>query len=59
MRRWRFAVPGLAIHKTLDLPLLVGEILAETFRERVVRTDDARSRAHWPSSRSVPNWKCR
>ena len=31
----------LAIHKTLDLPLLEGEILAETFRERVVRTEDA------------------
>ena len=32
----------LAIHKTLDLPLLEGEILAETFRERVVRTEDAK-----------------
>ena len=31
----------LAIHKTLDLPLHEGEILAETFRERVVRTEDA------------------
>src|SRR5215211_1011474 len=31
----------LAIHKTLDLPLHDAEILAETFRERVVRTEDA------------------
>ncbi len=31
----------LAIHKTLDLPLHEAEILAETFRERVVRTEDA------------------
>ncbi|MGW8249271.1 MAG: enoyl-CoA hydratase/isomerase family protein, partial [Anaerolineales bacterium] len=32
----------LAIRKGLDLPLHEAEILAETFRERVVRTDDAR-----------------
>ena len=31
----------LAIHKTLDLPLHEAEILAETFRERVIRTEDA------------------
>ena len=31
----------LAIHKTLDLPLHEAEILAETFRERVLRTEDA------------------
>ena len=43
----------LAIHKTLDLPLLEGEILAETFRERVLRTEDA-AEGRWPSSRSGP-----
>ncbi len=32
----------LAIRKGLDLPMHEAEILAETFRERVVRTDDAR-----------------
>ena len=32
----------LAIRKGLDLPLHEAEILAEAFRERVVRTDDAR-----------------
>ena len=32
----------LAIRKGLDLPLHEAEILAETFRERVVRTDDAK-----------------
>src|SRR5262249_36632542 len=33
--------PGLAIQKTLALPLHEAEILAETFRERVLRTEDA------------------
>ena len=32
----------LAIRKGLDLPLHEAEILAEAFRERVVRTDDAK-----------------
>lgn len=32
----------LAIRKGLDLPLHEAEILAETFRERVLRTDDAK-----------------
>ncbi len=31
----------LAIHKTLDLPLNEAEILAETFRERSLHTQDA------------------
>ncbi len=42
----------LTIHKTLDLPLHEAEILAETFRERVVRTEDA-SRARRRSWRSA------
>ncbi len=45
MRRLPFGGTRLAIHKTLDLPLLEGEILAETFRERVVRTEDAQEGA--------------
>ena len=49
----------LAIHKTLDLPLLEGEILAETFRERVVRTDDAIEGPLAFVEKRVPNWKCR
>jgi enoyl-CoA hydratase/carnithine racemase len=31
----------LSILRTLDLPLHEAEVLAETFRERVVRTNDA------------------
>ena len=49
----------LAIHKTLDLPLLEGEILAETFRERVVRTEDAAEGPLAFVEKRVPNWKCR
>ena len=41
----------LAIRKGLDLPLHEAEILAEAFRERVVRTDDAKEGPR-PSSRS-------
>src|SRR4029077_2281004 len=32
----------LAIRKTLDLPLHEADILAEAYRERVLRTDDAK-----------------
>ncbi len=32
----------LAIRKGIDLPLNEAEIMAEAFRERVVRTDDAK-----------------
>ena len=42
----------LAIRKGLDLPLHEAEILAEAFRERVVRTDDAKEGPR-PSSRSA------
>ncbi len=34
-------VRQMVIHKTLDLPLHEAEILAETFRERVIGTEDA------------------
>ena len=49
----------LAIHKTLDLPLLEGEILAETFRERVVRTEDAAEGPRACVEKRAPNWACR
>lgn len=49
----------LAIHKTLDLPLLEGEILAETFRERVVRTEDAQEGPLAFVEKRTPNWQCR
>ncbi|MGE2730974.1 enoyl-CoA hydratase/isomerase family protein [Mycolicibacterium vaccae] len=49
----------LAIHKTLDLPLLEGEILAETFRERVVRTEDAQEGPRAFVEKRAPNWQCR
>jgi enoyl-CoA hydratase/carnithine racemase len=49
----------LAIHKTLDLPLGDAEILAETFRERVVRTDDAKEGPLAFMEKRAPNWQCR
>jgi enoyl-CoA hydratase/carnithine racemase len=49
----------LAIHKTLDLPLHEGEILAETFRERVLRTDDALEGPRAFAEKRPPKWQCR
>ncbi|MDV3126572.1 enoyl-CoA hydratase-related protein [Mycobacterium sp. 21AC1] len=49
----------LAIHKTLDLPLHEAEILAETFRERVVRTEDALEGPRAFTEKRKPNWQCR
>jgi enoyl-CoA hydratase/carnithine racemase len=49
----------LAIHKTLDLPLHDAEILAETFRERVVRTEDAVEGPKAFVEKRAPNWRCR
>jgi enoyl-CoA hydratase/carnithine racemase len=49
----------LAIRKGLDLPLNEAEILAETFRERVVRTEDAREGPRAFVEKRAPNWKCR
>ena len=49
----------LAIHKTLDLPLHEAEILAETYRERVVRTEDALDGPKAFMEKRVPNWQCR
>jgi enoyl-CoA hydratase/carnithine racemase len=49
----------LAIRTGLDLPLHEAEILAETFRERVVRTDDAQEGPQAFLEKREPNWQCR
>jgi enoyl-CoA hydratase/carnithine racemase len=49
----------LAIRKGLDLPLHEAEILAEAFRERVVRTEDAREGPRAFVEKRAPVWKCR
>jgi enoyl-CoA hydratase/carnithine racemase len=49
----------LAIHKTIDLPLHDAEILAETFRERVIRTDDAREGPKAFMEKRAPKWQCK
>jgi enoyl-CoA hydratase/carnithine racemase len=46
----------LAIRKGLDLPLHEAEILAESFRERVVRTDDAREGPAAFVEKRAPKW---
>ncbi len=46
----------LAIRKGLDLPLHEAEILAETFRERVVRTDDAKEGPLAFREKRAPKW---
>jgi enoyl-CoA hydratase/carnithine racemase len=49
----------LAIRKGLDLPLHEAEILAETFRERVVRTDDAKEGPRAFVEKRAPKWSGR
>ena len=49
----------LAIRKGQGLPLHEAEILAETFRERVLRTDDAREGPRAFLEKREPEWKCR
>jgi enoyl-CoA hydratase/carnithine racemase len=49
----------LAIRKGIDLPLHEAEILAEAFRERVVRTDDAKEGPQAFVEKRPPNWSGR
>jgi enoyl-CoA hydratase/carnithine racemase len=49
----------LAIRKGIDLPLHEAEILAETFRERVVRTDDAKEGPLAFKEKRDPEWRGR
>jgi enoyl-CoA hydratase/carnithine racemase len=49
----------LAIRKGVDLPLHEAEILAETFRERVLRTEDSKEGPRAFVEKRAPDWKCR
>jgi len=49
----------LAIRKGRDLPLHEAEILAETFRERVLRTDDAKEGPRAFMEKRAPEWSGR
>ena len=49
----------LAIRRGLDLPLHEAEILAETFRERVLRTDDAKEGPQAFVEKRPPRWSAR
>ena len=46
----------LAIRKGIDLPLHEAEIMAEAFRERVVRTDDAKEGPAAFMEKRAPRW---
>jgi enoyl-CoA hydratase/carnithine racemase len=48
----------LAIRKGLDVPLHEAEIMAEAFRERVVRTDDAKEGPQAFIEKRDPEWRC-
>jgi enoyl-CoA hydratase/carnithine racemase len=48
----------LAIRKGLDVPLHEAEIVAEAFRERVVRTDDAKEGPQAFVEKRDPVWRC-
>jgi enoyl-CoA hydratase/carnithine racemase len=49
----------LAIRKGLDVPLNEAEIMAEAFRERVVRTDDAKEGPLAFMEKRQPQWRAR
>ncbi|HVX19325.1 MAG TPA: enoyl-CoA hydratase/isomerase family protein [Acidimicrobiales bacterium] len=48
----------LAIRRGLDLPMYEAEVMAETFRERVVRTDDAKEGPRAFMEKRPPEWRC-
>jgi enoyl-CoA hydratase/carnithine racemase len=49
----------LAIRRGHDLPMHDAEVMAETFRERVVRTDDAKEGPRAFVEKRDPVWRCR
>ena len=49
----------LAIRRGLDLPMYEAEVLAETMRERVVRTEDAREGPRAFVEKREPRWRAR
>lgn len=49
----------LAIIKGLNVPLHEAEIMAETFRERVLRTQDSAEGPRAFIEKRQPNWQCR
>jgi enoyl-CoA hydratase/carnithine racemase len=49
----------LAIRRGLDLPMYEAEVLAETMRERVVRTDDAKEGPQAFMEKRDPQWRAR
>jgi len=49
----------LAIRRGRDLPMHEAEIMAEAFRERVVRTDDAKEGPRAFVEKREPVWRCR
>ncbi len=49
----------LAIRRGRDLPLHDAEVMAEAFRERVVRTDDAKEGPQAFLEKRDPVWRCR
>ncbi|WP_280262579.1 enoyl-CoA hydratase/isomerase family protein [Nocardia abscessus] len=49
----------LAIVKGLDVPLHEAEMLAESFRERVTRTEDALEGPQAFVEKRTPDWQCR
>jgi enoyl-CoA hydratase/carnithine racemase len=48
----------LAIRRGLDLSMHDAEVMAETFRERVVRTDDAKEGPQAFVEKRDPDWRC-
>ena len=48
----------LAIRRGRDLPMHEAEIMAEAFRERVVRTDDAKEGPQAFLEKRDPEWRC-
>lgn len=49
----------LAIRRGIDLPMYEAEVLAETFRERVLRTDDAKEGPAAFLEKRAPRWQCK